>query len=118
VKNSFRVVSWLLLSATAPFVAACDQFMILSGTVVDCATSTPVGGATLAGHDDAGLSAGQALDSTTTKADGTFELGTDVNVGDNVTLSITKTGYSPLQHRVDGMPDAPLALCLTPASAP
>jgi hypothetical protein len=118
VKNSLRIVRWLLLPAIAPFVAACDQFMILSGTVVDCSTNTPVGDATVAGHDDAGLSAGQALGSITTKADGTFEFGTDVNVGDTVTLSITKAGYSPLQHRVDGMPNAPLALCLTPAPTP
>jgi hypothetical protein len=117
-----KIVRWLVLLPVLPVMTgltACDCFLEVGATVVDCTTSQPLAGVAVSEHIDMGFHEGSTKnDVATTKADGTFALPTDQTCDAWVTLRLSRTGYTTLETQVKGSPAAPLALCLMPAPPP
>jgi hypothetical protein len=116
-----NLIRTFLLCVLSPVIASvmlssCDCFWEASGHVTACGTIAPVTGATVSCRVDKGV-VGGPVDCTTvytTDATGNFHIFGGEPCHSWVTITIQKPGFDTLQKQVQGRPEAPLQLCLTP----
>jgi len=105
------------LGCVCALLASCaDCVFTMKGHVVECGTTTPVSGASISVHIDAGLHGARTLAMTfTSDAAGMFNVNTNGTelCDSTATLTVTKDGFMQLQQQFKGVPKMTAELCMT-----
>ena len=117
-----RVARWVVVGLCGLALGACtDCFFGVQGRLVDCTTSAPLAGATIAVHIDQGMHGPRTLPATfTSDATGRFKVTTDgtETCDASATLTFQKDGYTTAEAQFDGAPQGDVQPCLMPVGSP
>ena len=101
------------IAAAATIWSCADCFFSIRGHLVECGTTTPIAGASIAQRIDDGFHKGTFAKTFTTGAGGEFDVGNDATeaCGALVTLTLTKDGYRPLSMQFKGRANSRCTSC-------